>query len=463
MELEINAEKLRDSPYVNSNNPIFIFDQLIIDELVQDIKFGNPTCYLISGYRGAGKSSFVKKVETTIIEINKQRITKNLKTAETNIVFVHESFAKYQSHSFLLRKLIRGLYQTLISEDNIKKYKQLKENEKTLQDDKKISLALETLYEKTFNETSNSETQQSKAEKGFKLNIDILKLISFGSIFLLSLFNIFYKWFENLIFLNIVVLIASLIAIAKEIAHLDFFKTKTDSEEKEFQRKSLYDDEIADYHFNNILTGLLKNNFKIVFVLDELDKIDEEDVSNLIKEMKPHLVSGLASFIIVAGQEFYYKYQFSESIDDAILTTLFSKIIHIPLLSIPDFFNLFNSIISFEEEEGVAPDRLADALNDYVNFLIFKSKRVPRKFINLIRHNIKWKENKAFLEINLSSEQNKVYSKIIESISKIDGEQVSMDFSDGLRDYFIMQLFIKSEKILQMSGRNRTFSKDDLN
>lgn len=445
MRIFVNTNKLTDSPYNGPSDDHFVFDQENIDELVQDIQNGAPTCYLVSGYRGAGKSSFIKKVEYDIKVNNK-------------IIFVHTSFAKYQSKNYLLRKLIRGLYQNLSNEANVKSYSSLKADEESIEKEKRTSVLLETLYEKTFHETVDNLVDQNKKEKQTKIEVNVILFIIFTLTFSLSLSNIIYQWLDNNAIPTIIALLGSLIGAIKTFVDYKTTWTSTTTFSREFQRKSLYDDEIADYHFYNLLDGLKKNGFKVVFVLDELDKVREDEVESLINEMKPYLVSGKATFIVVAGQELYFKHRSSESIDDAILGTLFSRVIHVPLLPIAGFRELFVELVDLKKSKL---DN-ASGLGGYVDYLIFKSKRVPRKFINLIRQEMFWEKNQAFLEINLDKSEFETYSKVVNAIQKIDDQDISVRFYDGTRDYFTMKLFLMGDKILEMDWKDYTFTLDEL-
>lgn len=465
MRIEIDPDKLFDSPYNESMDELFLFDQGFIRDLVQDIKFGNPTCYLVSGYRGAGKSSFIKKVETEIKNSKGTTLddgkNKPEEVRKKKIIFVHTNFSRYQNQTFLLRKLIRGLYQNLISDENITDFKKLKEDESKLDEDKKIAMLIEKLYEKTFHEVVHSSSNQTKREIIDEWKIDIIELAGLLMVFLMTILNIRFNWLDVSGFINSIAIIGSGIIAFKKIYSLTQIIRNTQAESNEFQRKTLYDDEIADYHFFNVIKGLSAKDFKIVFVLDELDKVEEEQVNNLIKEMKPYLVSGVASFIVVAGQQLYYKYYSSETTDDAPLTTLFSRVIHIPLMSIFEFPALFSKML-ISNKGAFPPLNFPNEWKSYVDFLIFKSKRVPRKFINLIHQNIFWENGKAYLENNINDSQLKTYQDILDRIYKIDDKEISAKFSGALRDYYNMQLFIQAEKILSMSSKNFFFTKRDI-
>jgi hypothetical protein len=156
----------------------------------------------------------------------------------------------------------------------------------------------------------------------------------------------------------------------------------------------------------------------------------------------------------------FYEYQSAESIDDAILATLFSRIVHVPLLSYDDLNTIFYELIDFNNPKKQG--NLVD-YHPYVDWLIYKSKRVPRKFVNLIRKDIKWEDNgEGYVDIDSSKPEFATYSGIVKSIQKIDDEQIAVNFFGGSRDYMVMQLFMKSEKLLGMTGKKSSFTKHDL-
>ena len=126
MEIKVNYKMLTDSPYEDGNKEnrkIFSFEncQDDIDNIVNDLIYGCPSCYLISGYRGAGKSSFIKRVES-VLEEERKKINPENESVFKYSLFIHTNFSKYEEQSFLLRKLIRGLYLSIINEENAEVY-----------------------------------------------------------------------------------------------------------------------------------------------------------------------------------------------------------------------------------------------------------------------------------------------------------------------------------------------------
>jgi hypothetical protein len=447
MKIEIDHNVLSDSPLNDKNKSLFSSINKSTNDLIEDIVNGNPTCYLVSGYRGAGKSSFIKQVEAEI-----QKIQPILKK---EIVFVYTNFSAYNDQTFFLRKLIRGLYHAI---KDLSSFTKLKSDEDTgAIKSKKISL-IEQLYDKTFYDTSVNTLNSERKENTSVLTLNwmtILKLIVplsavlfFSLNWIGSFFNLEGTFNFLLVALSGILSISGAIEINQTIS-------KSKIAQIDFARKSLYDNEIADYHFLSILS-LFQKEYKIIFVLDELDKVPEERIDNLLNEMKPYLVSGLSGFIVVAGQKLYYKYSSSKRIDDALLSSMFSKFIHIALLSRIEFHLLFRKMMKDGQQLTESEEK---SINTYLDFLVFESKRIPRRFINLIRENLVWENGKAFLyvdDFNIKFERYVKANKIIEEID--DKDIATQNFDEAVRDYCVMQLYLKCNTVLNIKKDDFSFN-----
>jgi len=225
---------------------------------------------------------------------------------------------------------------------------------------------------------------------------------------------------------------------------------KSNTEQTDFSRKTLFDDEIADHYFLTLLRLFCDNSFNIVFVLDEMDKVEKDRRDNLLTEIKPFMLAGYASFIAVAGQSLYYKYRQSHTEDDSILSSIFTKNVHVDLLSRHGFHALFDRLVINSNTEN---DFNKGLQNQFVDSLIFKSKRLPRKFIQLIRENLQWTGDTSFLQIPETDQQSTVYSKMLDIIGSIEENEIAAEpFEAAERDYFVMQLLIDCMSILQNSN-----------
>ena len=106
MEIQIHAGLLSDAPFNESNRDIFRSVVAGKNDLIEDIMQGQSICALISGYKGAGKTSLV-------YQINDDIYSRMAPMEGQELIFVHVNFSHFHKKEFLLRKLIRGLYHQL--------------------------------------------------------------------------------------------------------------------------------------------------------------------------------------------------------------------------------------------------------------------------------------------------------------------------------------------------------------
>ncbi|EHK2337805.1 hypothetical protein KCK32_001420 [Clostridium perfringens] len=349
----------------------------------------------------------------------------------------------------ILRKLIREIYLNLSSTNAWNKIgNNLVDN-------------IELLYEHTFYEVFRSSNTKKLKEFSVKLegNYDVRSiakpLLPYIAIVLSSLnlsFDIIPQLVKNS---NLLLLISSILWVVCDLIKLTGVFKKEKTLVEELNRKSLYDDEIAEYHLKNILNGLNSKGIKIVFVFDELDKIESEsEIEQLIADLKPLLLSNLASFIIVSGQKLYYKFIDSSLLDDSIMTSIFSKNIHIPLAMNIHLEQLFNYYI---EDKNCLEKEL---VKNYRDSLILNSYRTVRRFINLISQDIVWENNLSYLHIN--EENKELYetdSVILNTVEKIIEDNLEdLDYEDGVKDFLTYQLFVWVKK---MKIKGRTYFKNN--
>ncbi len=442
MKVEINHLDISDSPFNKDNETTFIFEnEEKISQIVQELVFGNPTCFLVSGYRGAGKTSFIKKIEFDI-------------TNNSDIVFVYINLSSYTNFSFILRKIIRGIYLAFHDE----KYKKLlnKLDEKTVKD-------LNLLFQRTFFNITNYSKESISKEKSIASKLEFnLKNVFLIFLVFVSAINLKFDLIPlssfgiDLLFFTI----SSILAVITYF-NLEGLIIKKDAKNSGIDSIELYDDDIAEYHLITILKNINENNIKIVFVIDELDKIENaNDIELLITELKPIMLSGLASFLLITGQRLSYKYNLSHMIDDSIISSVFSRIIHVPLLSTTSFTKIFENLLINKEDSN------QELILNYVNSLILSSKKIPRRFLNLIRKDIIWENEKSFIEINDEDfDANNTDSILLSIIDKIEENEISTEYSEAIKDFFISQLFIWSQRIKLKKEVNFTleniYIKDD--
>lgn len=434
IQIPIDHSKLTDSPYSKVSASLFTFSASDAHDLVNDIVNGNPGCYLISGYRGSGKTSLIAKLEEEV------------KAKSGSSVFVRVNLTKYETRFVLLRKIIRAFYLQLTESENNKPLFDTLQKEKTLEGSFD---QLDELWERTFQEvkviTTEKEIKTRARQYSFGGNwFDIVySLIAIGSFLILTL-NLDLTQWQSYLPIAAFGLVAFTPLLRLISFRIDVLKEKQKS--KESNKIPIYDEELTEHYLLTVLASF-NGKVKPIFILDELDKLDSPVlVDNIITDLKPLMLSGSASFILVAGQHLYYKYYHSHTIDDSLLSSLFSKLHHVSLFTTAELRTLFKNLITVDI--STLPKANSKFIESYIDYLIIKSRRIPRLFILLIRQDLNWgNDNTANLEISLSPEDLRKYSSYIQAIEKTQNQMAVEGYPLPISDYVSMQLFLKVNSI----------------
>jgi hypothetical protein len=355
MRIKINHRKLTDSPYSKIHKDSFIFEDMdAINQLKNELSNGNASTYLISGYRGSGKTSIINRIEEDL----------------DGAIVVKISLSKHENYNLLLRKLIRQLYFAYIQTIHYKK--------------DKGSIFLESftlLFEKTFNEITLTKSEEQKLERKRVLDImiDLKQMIPVFFV-IISGSNLLLKFLSIDWVFDLVVFIAAIIWFFSTFSY-NYIRNRSNIDSSLISRKSLYDDEISEFHLLKILKNFREQNVNVIIVFDELDKIDDlEKINNVVNEIKVLLLSGLAHFIVVSGQTLYYQLEKSFYKDDSVMFSLFSRTVHVQLLNMSTLKKYILGLI----EDDTQKENIV--LNRYIDSLILHSRRIPRRLSNMIRN-----------------------------------------------------------------------------
>ena len=152
---------------------------------------------------------------------------------------------------------------------------------------------------------------------------------------------------------------------------------------------------------------------KLVFVIDELDKIaDETQALKLIKEYKNLFSRSFTKFIFITGEDAYLlteKDRGSKAEDGGIFPTLFTHVYYLPLPTTADLEKYFNDI--FSEKENISEEDCKQ-LN---NYLLFRAKNDFFSLKNLINDLVHPEGNKIFFDIDSMKE----YDLLFEEAAKL--------------------------------------------
>jgi hypothetical protein len=498
----VYASRLKDSPYTAGEDEWPQYHEDKVSNLANEILNGNKTCYLISGYRGVGKTSFIRQVEEKaerLLDEKRNINTENGTSSEEvpECLFVLTNFAKYENHKSLLRRMIRDVYQEYrkneaakVQNEEEKKvskkkstrtiknllvrlirnisqtYKKNKAvifqndeekriNEKKIQE-KEFKEKIEDLYKRTFQDIKTQLSISDSSELKITGESDVSGMVKkYLPLFLQTIISgagsyyFIKQWLVKAVPLTIILGISLTFWLIFNLFKVSVSFTRKISKESKSTLEEIYDDEIAHFKFQELLDSFNSLNYRLVFVLDELDKVNITDLDNLIKEMKPYLLSGKAHFIIVAGQELAYRYLWAYSGDDAVIGSLFSKFYHIPLFTRDNLEEIGKRFINFD---NASPDSISK-LSPLFDYLIFKCRRVPRSFIARFRQIVVWdidenKEQTAYIKIP-DKQTTELQVQILAMIREIERLSITpKQYEPVLNDYLITQLFINAQQMI---------------
>jgi hypothetical protein len=431
MRIKITHKKLTDSPYSKLQKDSFIFEDMeAIAQLTNELTHGNASTYLISGYRGSGKTSIINRIEEDL----------------DDAVVVKMSLSKHESYNLLLRKLIRQLYFA---------YTQSKHYEEKSEFFKSFTL----LYERTFHEITLAKSEEQKLEikKVLGISLDLRKLIPIAFTILTGSNLILHFLSLNWVF-DLITFIGSII-LTFSTFDFGYSRNRSNNDTSLLSRKSLYDDEISEFQLLKTLESLREKNVNVIIIFDELDKIDDLDkINSVVNEIKLLLLSGLAHFIVVSGQTLYYQFEKSFYKDDAVMFSLFSKTIHIQLLSLTTLKQYILNLI----EDNTQKENLT--LNRFIDSLILQSRRIPRRLSNMVRNLIIWENNEAFLEIDetrLTYESDSTLCHLLNGIIENDlpaytSNKAEIDFYTSMLHLYALKTKLQGDKKFQLSAISKS-------
>lgn len=435
MKLEVEYKLISNSPFdYTKGDSFFTFTQIEVDSLLNCIQNLNEGCYFISGYRGVGKTSFIKKIEQSL-------------KSNQEYVFIHVTIARHENFEVLIRRFIRQFYIQLVESGLCEKL--INQNRKNAEIEDIVS-HITWLNIQTFSKFETEYNLHVKKERILRkeISINIIKI----STLIISLFALLISIFQ-VSHSDIILKIAIIINVIFQAFNFNFIRTKINSKSKEKRGsiKSFYDDDIAEYEFNKLLTKIkLLSDITInpIFVIDELDKLSVSESKKVLSSFKSTLLSGNADFIVIGGQDLYYDLYLTSQAEDTMLSTLFSKSIHVKLKSRQELRNLFDKIIL---NKGVIDsNEKYSNYSNYINGLVYNSRRIPRKFINLIIENLIFENGKAYIYI--SEFQEMEFEKILSLIERIV-ENANIE-QQAIKDHIILNLIIHSKNLLNFNTKS---------
>lgn len=266
---------------------------------------------LISGYRGVGKTSLIYKVLRDIKKKFKKKKSEYFLTILMNAAQLEIDSKEKNSQNNCInpRKIIENLIRRL--------YTAVKDNSRL---DRELEKNIENLYRKAISSQYSHITKEAtvnevllKKEKDieWKFSIkDFRNLISFFG-WLVSFMIISLSTAELSVWFKILAISSSfpIPLLINSIFSWKISSSKIKSKKENRSAEELYeiDNSVANLEFDleAIHHKLREKGFKIVYVIDELDKLNQDQVKEVIKFFKNLFTLSDAIFIFLADEDFY--------------------------------------------------------------------------------------------------------------------------------------------------------------
>ncbi|MBJ8006729.1 P-loop NTPase fold protein [Bacillus cereus] len=445
-----------------------------LNSLKNEVLSSLNTCYLVSGYRGSGKSSFINRLEKLVREQNNR------------VIFINVNFVSGEEKKNVLRKLIRALTNKFFKEvgyvpENETIYKSLLTRVVSKLRKKKYNedyLFLEILNKRTFEDVTYSRAVELSKEKKWSLTGNFAILFVSLMLVVLYVINRQFPFFDAIkTIVNSVVdnnlwrVVTPFITFGLTfVAWRGLERNRINRNERalELSSKTLYDDEIAEFRLKEAIDRLTNNgeffkytdSYKLVFVIDELDKIeDPETLKRILGQLKSLMLEGNATFIIITGQKLYYTYELEQMMEDPLLSSIFSRNIHVALPSVNDFKEYFTKISAHSAVLEKFNEKNDKSLEEYIESLVLKSNRSFRTFIQLLKRDVEWDTNTGEPYILVKKDKvTALNSDILRIVEDIASNNL-LDYEGPPHDFFITQLHLIVKKIQFEQGQ---FKKEDL-
>lgn len=335
---------------------------------------------LVSGVRGVGKTSFVYKV---IQELRSYYKKSKEKTLIPIVISASQLEFTKTDDSELYKKLIENLIRRLFAsfEHN---------NEKIPGDLEALYKKVQGQYSKRLENYNSSSLEVENKEEDKEIDRqEITKVFSNESwvLYLKIFFSILgggLVFITDLMWLKIIG-ISLLIIPNVSLAHIQqkiLYLLKTRKASKKLTARELYEEDNSIGNLEFDLDKFLDINFikyKFLFVIDELDKIDEEATFHIIKMYKNLFNLSKSNFIFITDQEAYFTVVKGNP-ETKVEPTLFT---HRYYLNLPDreelveyMGKIFEKCFLDSKLVGIEeiPEEAVKDFENFSNYVLYRSK-----------------------------------------------------------------------------------------
>lgn len=352
----------------------FIGRENEMESLAQRILFSKGGSFLVTGYRGVGKTSYVNQVIRTL--------ERALPWAEetlgkTEIVDIYLNVARPVEPSEIMHHIIRRLRERLIEKDF---YRLL---------DKKLRKELTLAYDRTSVNMARKLAESSERSFGFNE-------ASIGSDWMKAAVKV--GWSSK--------------------------RSKTEDYEMSYLG---YDDKAAEHDIIRISGQLADGGYfkptpgwrrhglifrrrepqkvrlKIVFVFDELDKLEEFNakggkakkpvIDEILGSLKNLFTTSGVTFVFVAGKDLQERWLDDVGKGDSVYESVFSYDKYLPCL----WSNVDTICKALLADSVALPSYDKQVYEEFKRYLVFKGRGIPRRIIRTFNEFVAWNGEQPML------------------------------------------------------------------
>ncbi len=324
---------------------------------------------LVTGYRGVGKSTFVNRVI-----YHATRYQKEIPKDGWLIVPVTVNLAKVSGVANILRLTLRSVRNALINSETLEPQPIpcfSPESPLPLNPDKEIA-PLQEAYARAIYKVSmtRANTSENKMSVDGSLGFDVSKIVAPVSGFQLPSFA------------------------------LKGSKSRTQTYNRTLSYYD-YDENAAEDDLMALIRNLATERplyekgpnvrIKLVFIFDELDKMDmATGINPMIEGLKNLFLQRYAVFILVTSKMFYYHLQAERAKEDSMLSSYFSAIVSVPLLTFEQARKMVQDWIDWPDGAQIPIDIETNLLDQLTRWLVYISYGNPRDIIRELRTMQSW-------------------------------------------------------------------------
>lgn len=348
-----------------------------VDSFAKRILFSNGGSFLLTGYRGVGKTSFINQVVNRIEEIASE--LQDI-FGKTKVLRITLNLTRPVTSAELMHYIVRNLYTCLVDSEVFDRLTDHVRQEITL------------AYLRTSSNIARKHSESFEKSYGFNeasVGNDLLKA-----------------------------------ALKVSLQH-----KKSGSENHELSFLG-YDDRSAEYDIVNISRKLSKGfpeklswfdqakarfgyakkhsiGIRVIFIFDELDKLTSADstmekyslsnIDQVISSLKSVFTTTGISFVFIAGMDMEDQWQKDVRAGDSIYESVFAYSQYLPCLW-SDLSLICDYVVDWSAVKTQADkDGLHQLFENFKKYLSFKGRGIPRSAIRTLNSHVKWKGASPYL------------------------------------------------------------------